>query len=256
MPVCGQKETDYLQRIVDCHSSGVLSRAQFSIEGRTYPNGDIAVPGSGVTVSIAAGLTNRLTIGIGYGADGVIGLNRYRFNPHIGALFKYRIVEESFYMPAIALGYDHQGFGGIDGSYNGYQYKSAGIFCAAGKNILLFTKVRLGVHAGLNYSFEEYPEIKWPNCYTGVDAGFIDELSVAVEYDAALNTRDPGGNSLDVRYDGPMFGFLNVGIRWYPVPTLCVELCLKDLLKNKTDNRGSRIGWGRELRLMYIGNLF
>jgi hypothetical protein len=253
-----QAQQELLQplRVVDCHTAGMLSRAHFALECRSYPNGDVNTSGTGVTLTLLAALTDRINIGLGYGGDGIIGREAPQFNPHIGALFKVRIIEESYFLPAFAVGYDHQGFGGIDGSYNGYMYKSAGFFCALSKNYLVMTALQIGLHGGANFSLEEYPNIKWPNVYGGVDAGFNERFSIVTEYDCALNARDAGSDSAHVVYANPLNGYLNVGVRWFISKSFCAELDAKDLLRNKIDAAGNRVGWGRELKLTYIGKLF
>jgi hypothetical protein len=250
----GQQEGVQAQRMVDCHTAEVLPRGMVSVECRAYPNGVSDIPGSGVTLSVATGMTHRLTIGFGYGGDGIIGRAQPCFNPHLGVLVEYGILEESYFFPALAIGYDHQGFGGIDRSYNGYTYKSEGLFCAASKNYLLYSSLQLGVHGGVNYSFEAYQDIHWPNAYLGITAGFTDALDCAVEYDFAFNQRDP--KTGEVAYYNPVAGLLNVGVRLSITKTFSAEVDAKDVLENRVDAAGNRTGWGRELKLLYCGKLF
>jgi len=61
------------------------------------------------------------------------------------------------------------------------------------------------LHGGIDYSLEEYEKIKWPNGYAGVDMGINEELAIAVEYNLALNQRDPGKDS--TKYANPLDGF-------------------------------------------------
>jgi hypothetical protein len=243
-------------RLIDCHTAGMLSRAHFALECRSYPNGDVSSSGTGVTMSIFAGLTDRINIGLGYGGDGIIGRESPKFNPHIGALFKARIIEESYFWPAFVVGYDHQGFGGIDARYNGYMYKSPGFFLSISKNYLVMTALRVGLHGGVSYSLEENKDIKWPDVYGGVDAGVNEKFSMVTEYDCALNARDQGGDSADVHYTNPLKGYFNIGVRWFISSSFCAEVDARDVLRNKTDAAGNRAGWGRELKLTYIGKLF
>lgn len=251
-------QDDVLQptHIIDYHTAGMLPRGFFSVGCYSYPNGSELITGSGITLNIMAGLTDRLNIGVGYGGDGIIGRELPHFNPHIGALFKYRILEESYYLPALAIGYDHQGYGGIDASYNGYIYKSPGFFLALSKNYLVFTKLEIGMHGGINYSLEEYQTVKWPNGYIGMDLGINEEFSLATEYDMATNEMDPGTDSSNAKYANPLYGFLNISAKWNINKMFCMEFIFKDLLRNKVDVAGNRVGWGRELRITYFGKIF
>lgn len=234
------------RKLIDLHTAGLLPRANFDLELSMYPNGDPDRSGSGLSAMICVGIANRLSVGVGYGGDGIIGRERPQFNPHIGAMIKYRIIEENYFLPAIALGYDHQGTGGIDGDYNGYVFKSPGFFLAASKNYLLFSSVQLGLHGGINYSFEEYKDIHWPNGYAGLDLGFNEELSLITEYDLALNSNHD---------TNPLHGYLNLGVRWAFSPSLFIEFDAKDILQNKVrmiDGEPQTMGWCRQLKLVYL----
>jgi hypothetical protein len=239
------------QRLIHCHTAGILPRGTYMLEFSVYPNGAVDLPGSGVLVGVVMGVLNRFNVGLSYGGDGIIGRDAPQFNPHVGALIKYRIFEETYFWPAFVIGYDHQGFGGIDGDYNGYIFKSPGFFLAVSKNYLFLTKVQFGVHAGINYSFEESKKVKWPNVYGGADLGINEELSLAIEYDLALNARDPG---VTIHYDNPFRGFLNVGARWSFSRSLTLEFDFNDILNYKVTALPANrtLGWAREMKLAYI----
>ncbi len=246
------------QHIVNCHTAGMLQRGTYAFECSVYPNGDLDLPGCGTLAGISVGVRNRLNMGLSYGGDGIIGRESPRFNPHIGMFIKYRVFEETYFWPAFAVGYDHQGSGGIDRSYNGYIFKSPGFFLAVSKNYLLLTIIQFGVHGGMNYSLEEKRTVQWPNLYCGADLGINEELSFAVEYDLALNARDPGPPQSD--YDNPLRGFLNIAVRWFISKSLSLEFDIKDILENKVtqpENRYGtalpeiRYGWDRELKIAF-----
>jgi hypothetical protein len=256
--VCSAGEMIQPQRIIHCHTAGILPRGTYTLDFSVYPNGSLDMPGSGMLVGIDFGLLNRFNIGVSYGGDGVIGRDAPVFNPHAGVMVKYRLFEETYLLPAFAVGYDHQGCGGIDKEYNGYIFKSPGFFLAVSKNYLVLTKVQFGIHGGINYSFEESRTVKWPSGYVGADLGINEELSVAAEYDLALNERDPGSGA--VHYDNPLRGFLNLGIRWSFSRSLYLEFDINDILTNKVtavplaDRTVSyrALGWSREMKLDYI----
>jgi len=236
-------------RLVNQHTAGVLPRANYSFETRIFASGDSAIPGNGLCAGIAVGITDRLNIGISYGGDGIIGRGPARPNPYPGAFIKYRIVEENYILPAMALGYDHQGSGGIqNGDYKGFVYKSPGFFFSLSKSYLLFQTVQLGFHGGVNYSLEELNKVKWPDCFAGLDLNINEELALAGEYDFALNVRDPDSRD----YLHPLRGFLNAGIRWAFTPQFHLEFLAIDILQMRVNDNNRRLGWSRELRFTYI----
>lgn len=245
------------RRLVNAPTAGVLPRASFDFDSRIYEAGASGY-GTGIVMGIAVGITNRLNIGISYGGEGLIGRgHNVKFNPLPGWLIKYRIFEESYALPGVALGYDHQGFGGIADTnqyeYRGYIYKSPGFFLAMSKNYLLFTKIQFGIHATANYSMEDYKHVKWPNLYAGIDFGVNEELAIVFEYDFGFNIKDNNPGKSDV-YARPKDGYLNAGIRWAFSPSFYIEFDAKDLLENRKKKNGSTVGWGREIKFVYVSH--
>jgi hypothetical protein len=147
----------------------------------------------------------------------------------------------------VALGYDHQGFGGIESNdYVGFVYKSQGFFVALSKNYLLFTKIQLGLHGAVNFSLEDLRHVTWPNGFLGLDLGINEELAFVCEYDLGLNAKELRGTYLN-----PLKGYLNAGIRWAVTKNFRVEFDAKDILENKVSG-GHQLGWSREFKFVYI----
>jgi hypothetical protein len=243
------------RKLVDAHTAGILRKGQYDIECRFYQAGDTTL-GTGITFGFDIGVTNRLTLGLSYGGEGIVGRGR-NIRPHHlpGWLVKYRLIEEHVHFPAIALGYDHQGRGGLTDtirfSYEGYIFKSPGFFLAASKNYLLFNTVQLGLHAMCNYSMEDCASVTWPNLITGIDLGINEELSLVFEYDFAFTYLDvhPGKPS---RYARPSDAYLNAGVRWAFSSNFYIELDFRDILERRTTDAGDIIGWNREIKLAYF----
>lgn len=243
------------RRLVDAHTAGVLPRASFDFDSRIFSAGDPKL-GAGLVLGISVGVTNRLNIGISYGGEGIVGRgNNAKFNPLPGWLIKYRLFEENYFWPGFAIGYDHQGYGGIadtnEFDYRGYIYKSPGFFLAMSKNYMLFKKIQFGLHITVNYSMEEYKEIHWPNAFAGIDFGLNDELAVVFEYDLGANIKDIRHGKHPV-YAKPQNGFFNAGLRWSFTRNFFIEFDAKDLLENRERKDGSTLGWSRELRFVYF----
>jgi hypothetical protein len=258
VPCSAENEMLQPRRLIDAHTAGVLPRASYELEGRIYPSGSRRIHGAGLLMGIGVGITHRLNVGISYGADGLVGRGRdIRPNPYPGGLIKYRLFEENYVSPGVAIGYEHQGYGGIESNdYRGYVYKSQGFFVALSKNFLLFSKVQFGIHGGVNFSFEEIVSdsgggVRWPNGYLGIDVGLNEELAIAAEYDLALNGRDLPGSYDPRDYLNPLYGYLNLGVRYAFSESFYLEFAAKDVLERKVS--GARIlGWSRELKFVYV----
>lgn len=243
------------RRLVDAHTAGILRRGQYDLECRVHPAGNSRY-GSGVTIGIDVGITDRLTIGLSYGGEGVVGRGPdIKPHPQPGWLVKYRLFEEGFAMPGFALGYDHQGHGGrADTSeffYEGYIYKSPGFFLAVSKNFILLNTVQFGIHGSCTYSMEDVDNVTWPNMITGLDIGVNEELFLVMEYDFGFNCKDPRENRKTV-YANPAEGYFNAGIRWAFSPSLYVEFDAHDILENRRTKNGAPVSWDRELRLIFF----
>lgn len=256
-------------RLVNVPTAGVLPKASFDVAFRVYAPPLADGYGSGLLMGVDVGLTNRLNIGLSYGGEGIIGYSDHvRWNGLPGVLVKYRLFEEKFLTPALAVGFDNQGYGGraVEAAYgyDGYVYKSPGFFVALSKNYLMFRYVQIGFHGAVSYSLEEAGEVKWPNAAFGVDIGINDELTFVIEYDAALN--DITGPENYQHYGQLHRGFLNLGLRWAFTENFVIEFDMADILENKTrrepptlvplnPNRRVPIGWSRELKVAYISKI-
>jgi hypothetical protein len=243
------------RRLIDAHTAGMLPRASVDFDSRFYSS-FYKEYGAGLNAGIAVGITDRLMIGLGYGGEGLIGRSRdVRWNYFPGVLFKYRLFEESFGGPGVALGYDHQGYGGLTDTsqfdYNGYIYPSPGFFLALSKNFRFLNHVLFGVHGTLNYSIETVKLAKWPNVFTGIDISINEELALVAEYNFGLNVRDNQPEQAD-RYARITEGYLNCGLRWAFSPQFFIEVDVKDVTENRFTKYADQVGWSRELKLVYF----
>jgi hypothetical protein len=255
------EETMPLIRLIDAHTAGVIPKGHLDIENRLYEG-----RATGFLVSVAVGITDRISMGLGYGAEGIIGRGwDPQGNPFPGCMVKYRILDENFLLPGFAIGFDYQGYGGItrDGSgnnvwgYTGYIYKSEGLFIAASKSYLIMKTIEFGFHGDVNWSLEEIGRVKWPDAWVGFDLGLSRSFSAVIEYDFGLNTRDPHRG--DDAYARPWEGYLNAGVRWNFTQNFAVELDVRDVLENRkyladfsAPNSERILGWSRELKIVYM----
>lgn len=217
------------RKLVDSPTAGLLPRGSFDFEVRMYPRG-------GLLAGFSVGLTDRLLIGVSYGGLRVIDEQSPNMNPDVEFQMKYRLFEESLTYPAVAIGFDSQGYGAYVDSLSRYQVKSKGFYVALGKNYDFLG--RLGVHGGINYSLEG--DDRDPTFYIGLDKSINPEISVLAEYDFAIN--DNEGEALGLKK-----GYLNAAVRWAFAKRLYLELDLKNLLENREG-----VTYSREIRIVYL----
>ena len=219
-----------LYRIIDSPTAGLVSKGRFGVDLRLFPNG-------GLAAAIQAGALQRLTIGLAFGGEQIIGDQSIDWSPRVETGIRYRIVEESAAFPAAVVGYETQGYGTHKNKR--YQIKSKGLFVVLSKNYFSAFG-QFGVHGGLNLSRENQDGDEDMSAWLGVDKSINDELVLVSEYDFAFND-----NSHLALGDGE--GYWNAGIRWSVIP----ELTLGFYLKNLSNNGESGTDMSRELSVLY-----
>mgnify|MGYP003326574731 FL=1 len=122
--------------------------------------------------------------------------------------------------------------------------KAMGLYAASSKNWVT-PLGNLGLHFGTNYNFVEINDGDDDlNYFIGADIEFNPELSLLMEYNAALNENDMTAQNIAINKGG----YLNAAIRWTFVERLHIELDFNNLLFDK-----DRVDYfNRELKITYI----
>jgi hypothetical protein len=202
--------------IVDMPTAGMLAKGTYAIDARFYGNG-------GLLVGFSAGIFSRLLVGISYGGSGIVGGGDPVMNVAPGFSAKVRIIEEGVVAPAVALGFDSQGYGGYIKELSRYVIKSPGFYGALSKNYNLLGY--LSVHGGVNYSLERADGDSDVNFYAGAEKSLGPFAALLVEYNLGMNDSNQGAS-------GKGRGYLNAALHISPAGGLTVGFCVKDILKN------------------------
>ena len=225
--------------LITLPTAGTLQRGSFALEMRIQKFG-------GLTSSISVGLTDRFQLGISYGSANLIGDDSLIWYPKPETNLKYLLIDESETSPGISLGIDTQGLGKFnsDDSLMRYDTKALGLFAVASKNWVT-PLGNLGWHFGSNYNFVETNDNdKDVNFFMGFDIEFNPELSIMLEYNAALNENNMTSKNIAISRGG----YLNAGVRWTFVEMLHIEMDFNNLMfdKKKVDY------FNREIKITYI----
>jgi hypothetical protein len=204
--------------LVDIPTAGMLYHRNISTSLEFFEEG-------GMVASANVGLFNRLMLGIAYGGTNVIGVRKAQFNPHLGVAVKVRAAEETYYVPAIVLGFNSQGKGAFIDSSNRYTTKSVGFYAVASKNFKLLGE--LSLHAGMHYSLED-TDYRTFNLFVGIEKTFASIFSGTIEYDNGFSVAQ--SNRIDKGR-----GLLNIGLRASLTKEFSLGLNLKDVIKNQQD---------------------
>jgi hypothetical protein len=205
--------------LIDIPTAGTLMRGSYQLQLRAYAEG-------GLLGNLDVGISDRFMIGISYGGTHIIGQGKVDGNPQPGVHIRYRLWEEQWNLPAVALGYRSQGYGAYVDSTDRYRVKSMGLFAVASKNFNLLGN--LGLHGGINYSFEGGDGDKDLNLFAGIDKNINPEAALIAEYNFAVNDNDH-----DALGSGE--GNLNAGLRWIFDGRLSIDFMFRNLLKNNNE---------------------
>jgi len=193
-----------------------LAHAEYFISGRLWGNG-------GMMMRFGLGLWDRLTLGMSYGGNSILGEQKPRFFDRYRPDFQARvaILQEQGYTPNLVLGFETQGYD--DCSLQVYQVREKGGYLCAGKTVDV---IRTHCQLGLNY-------------WGGFD-GFLalntllpGKVELMLEYDPAFNDPNEEGR--------PHTGFLNFGVGWTIAERVRMVLGLRDILGYKSETRLNRI---------------
>lgn len=174
----------------------------------------------GVLARFGVGLFDRLTLGVSYGGDRLIGAETPEFFDRARPEFQARfgILAESGYFPDFILGYESQGYDDcVDGVFG---VREKGGYACLGKTIEV---TRTYLQLGFNY-------LDGANGFAVVNQLLPGNLELIVEYDPAFNDRTDQGR-----------GFLNLGVAWTFNDQLRFAIGLRDILGNREGPGPNRV---------------
>ena len=221
--------------LVDVPTAGMLPKGTINLDVDFYQEG-------GVLLGVSFGIVDRLSLGVSYGGSNLIGGNTPVMNEVPGMHAKIRLLEESFVLPALALGFDSQGKDGYLKDLDRYKIKSPGFYAVASKNYTFLGFMSL--HGGINYSLERSDGDEDVNVFAGLEKTLGPVASLVLEYNLA-------SNDSNAKAVGRGRGYLNAGLRWSIGGGLTLGASLKDIAKNGGDvsigNRTVQIEYIRPL---------
>ncbi|KQC10092.1 MAG: hypothetical protein APR54_00135 [Candidatus Cloacimonas sp. SDB] len=228
-----------MNTLIDSPTAGILQRGEAEISAKLYKR-------NGLILGTQIGLFPRFMFGVNYGAENIVGNQRPEWHDRVEFSAKFRILDETNSLPAIALGYDSQGHGNYHSDAERYDIKSKGFYGVMSKNYYFLGN--LGFHLGANYSLERNDNDEDLNIYAGFDKSLGDAVVFLCEYDLAWNdNEDWENNTLDETVKGMGYGYLNASLDIYFTEYLILKISLYDLLENRQDTEGS----DRTLSLLY-----
>jgi hypothetical protein len=200
--------------LIDVPTAGILDYYGFMVKTRAYSGG-------GVIGGLNFGVLERLNLGASMAVDKFIGSDSGVKMRRPEIQVKFRFFDGGYYIPAVAIGYDGQGY---------YYNPAAKKYLEKGKGLYLVGSKEVGVpglalHGGFNV----------PDFDNNYLFGFLalnytleDKVAFIAEFDNMFHSDDPSR--------------FNTGIRTYVTPYFQLDFALREIGKSgEFDN-----GWPRK----------
>jgi hypothetical protein len=203
---------------VDIPTAEILDPATFSTTFRFYTEG-------GITSRLLIGPFKMVNLGIYFDAQRVIGGGE----PHMttpSVFFKLRFFDGSDLLPALALGYDNQGYLYKE-THREYLHQEKGLYLVGSHEILL---PNMDFHAGVNIPKVEEGR---PHGFVGLTYKIVPAFALMAEYDNIRNAPENRGN---------------LGGRFWVTPFFNVDVAARNV--GRRSDRGAE----RIVRLNYVGH--
>jgi len=221
------EDTDIMPdtELIDIPTAGILEYYGLEVKSRFFSDG-------GVIGGLGFGVLPRLNLGASITGEKFIGTaDPMRLvKPEIQA--KYRFYDGSEYIPALAVGYDGQGYY-YDHGAGKYYEKGRGLYMVGSQEV--FTP-HVMVHPGINVS-----DFNGHGVFGFIGANFTveDAFSLMVEWDNIQ------------RIDESRF---NTGVRFYISPFFHLDLAVREIGANSTFENGTKRSPERIVQLRYISS--
>jgi hypothetical protein len=207
-------------------SAKILSYGQTTFELRLLPEGTFLG-------ALQIGVLNKVNFSLSYGAAQFLSYEKPDWNKKAGFMIKYLACPEAQYYPAVALGFDAQGWGDYFSNpatgHNRYRFKAPGAFVVTSKCVKLRCIGYTGFHLGTNLSLLEWDDDNDINFYLGFDKHIWKTISVAGEYNFALN--DNASKAYNKRS-----GYFDLALRFETCYKIRLEIALIDLAGNNKND--------------------
>ncbi len=196
--LAGSEGTIEPRILIDKPTAGMMKRGSFSFGIDFFQFG-------GVLTSLNAGINDKLSFGISYGGNNIIGSQNVEWNKSPGVNIKFRLLDEQNGFPAVSLGFDSQGKEDYLKNFERYRVKSLGFYAVGSKNIEFLGY--LSIHGGINRSLENKDSDNNVNAFLGFEKTLGNDVSFVGEYDFATNDDNPP-------FVIAQTNRFNLGIRW------------------------------------------
>ena len=215
-------EATYESRvIIDMPSAGVLPKNSFAINS-------VIGDGGGMSLELSAAIFQDFLMGLSFSGGEVVGSGEPDFQKYPGVHLRYRVFNETTYVPAFTIGAQTQGRALYNDSLKRFQTLSPGIFLASSKAFTWWGGF-IFLHGGINFSFEPEPSDRSPNLYFGLEQTLGKRTALLLEYNANIDDNN--------KAFAKKKGLVSVALRWAASENLTLEIQVRDLFDSQKQYR-------------------
>jgi hypothetical protein len=209
-------------------TAGVLSRGEARIHQKIYR-------ADSMSIGAEVGLFENFMFGLSYGAEHIVGDQKPVWYNRVDPKIKYRIINETLEIPAIAIGIDTQGHGLYNKQTKRYDIKSKGLYAVASKNFTFLGL--LGVDFGANFTFEraDSDDKRYFDMFAGMYKTLGNSVIIYAEFIGALNDYDRNNDEVDRGNRGNPY--VNTAVQIQVSDNLSMKLQMFDMFRNRHESK-------------------
>jgi len=210
-------------------TAGQLDRGEARLHQKMFKN-------NGIFLGADVGLFEVFQFGVAYGAENVVGDKQPEYLNRVEFKARFRIINESFALPAFSLGVDTQGHGHYYKKEKRYDIMSKGAYLVASKNFKFLGL--MGFDGGMNYTFENVDngETRF-DIFLGMYKTIGDVVTVYADWSAGINDDKRESATIhDVSAIGKGRTYLNTGVQVQVTENLALKLLMHDMFRNRDGN--------------------
>ena len=209
--------------MIDVPTAGILDYYGFMFKTRFYSSG-------GVLGALNFGVLERLNLGASMTVDRLVGSDSPIKMRRPEIQVRFRFYDGGYYIPALALGYDGQGYY-YDSNAKKYMEKGRGLYVTGSKEIGV---PGLALHGGFNVpDFDN----NYLFGFLGLNYTLEEKVAFMAEYDNLFHSDDPSR--------------LNLGTRIYVTPYFQLDLALRGLGRSGEFGNGADRNTERIVQMRY-----
>jgi len=217
--------TNWADNLYTVHNptAGQLDRGEARIYQKMYKN-------NGIILGADVGLFEIFQFGVAYGAENVVGEKKPEYLNRVEFKSRFRLISETFALPAFSLGIDTQGHGHYYKNDKRYDIMSKGAYLVASKNFNFLGL--MGFDMGINYTFEKvFSNDTHLDAFLGMYKTIGDAVTVFADWSGGFNDDTRENNTI-----GKGRTYLNTGIQVQMTENLSLKFLMYDMFRNRYEN--------------------